>query len=103
MPTGTIEDWVKQVEYFESDGRTPSFNRICVELVQAMYRQWQAWERLGDDNRKVDVRSVLEKQLPELSRIADWLKAGCPIELEVTVPIHKASLEPSLRLCQRYC
>jgi hypothetical protein len=100
MPTGTIEDWVKQVEYFESDGRTPSFNRICVELVRAMYRQWQAWERLGDDNRRVDVRSLIKKQLPELDIIADWLKAGCPLEPAVTAPVHEASIEPSLTLCK---
>jgi|GEM_PF-3052323 len=99
-PTGTIEDWVKQVEYFESDGRTPPFNRICVEIVGAMYRQWQAWERFGDDNRKVDVRAVLKKQLPELSRIADWLKSGCPLEPAVNTPIQNASIDPSLTLCQ---
>ena len=99
-PTGTIEDWGKQVEYFESDGRTPPFNRICFELVGAMYRQWQAWERFGDANRKVDVRAVLKEQIPELSRIADWLKAGCPLATAVNTPIQKTPVAPSLTLCQ---
>ena len=98
-PTGTIEDWVRQVEYFESDDRTPSFNRICVELVGAMYRQWQAWRRFGDDYSRIDARSRVEKQLPELGRIADWLKAGCPLETAVTISV-QPPINSTLSLCQ---
>lgn len=96
-PTGICEDWIEQVEYFESDGRTPTFNRICHELVKAMYRQWQCWERWGDVNRKVNVRKVLEQHWHELQEIADWLKAGCPLEQVPVVPIPQV-LHPSLAL-----
>lgn len=95
--TGVLEDWIEQVEYFESDGRTPPFDRICGELVKVMFGQWKCWERYRDDNRKVQVRSILEKHWHELKDVADWLKAGCPLEPALIVPIQEV-VHPTLTL-----
>jgi len=96
---GVIEDWIEQVEYFESDGRTPPFNRICNELVKAMYRQWQSWDRYGDVNRKMRVRSIIEMHRYELKDVADWLKAGCPLEPVPVVPVHEVAHQ-TLTVCR---
>lgn len=96
-PTGVIADWIEQIEYFECDGRTPAFTRICVEMVTAMYRQWHSWERWGDNNRKVNVRSALERHWHELQEVADWLKAGCPLDPAAAVTVRE-TVHPSLAL-----
>lgn len=96
-PDGVLTEWTAQVDYFESDGRTPAFGRLCGEMVTAMYRQWQCWERWGDDNRKVNVRSALERHWHELQEVADWLKAGCPLEPAAAVPVRE-TVHPSLAL-----
>ena len=98
-PKGVLTDWIEQVEYFESVGRTPPFHRICNELVKAMYGQWKCWERYGDDNRKVQVRSILEKHWHELQDVADWLKAGCPVEPVPVVPVQEVA-HPTLTVCR---
>jgi hypothetical protein len=94
---GVLTEWTAQVDYFENDGRTPCFNRIAVELVGAMCRQWEAWHRWGDGNRKVKVRSVLETHRHELHEVVSWLKAGCPL---APLPAAPTRLDATTALCR---
>lgn len=66
-------------------------------MVTAMYRQWQAWERWGDSNRKVDVQSAIKTHWHELQQVADWLKAGCPLN---PLPPAPAKLDATTALCR---
>ncbi len=52
------------------------------------------------DTHSKNVRARIEKQLPELGRIAQWLNAGCPLETAVTATIVPAYIAPTYTRCQ---
>ena len=98
-PDGVLTHWIAQLNYFENDGRTPDFITICQELVKAMRNQWENWKSYGSQNKKLHPAWELEKYQHELKEVADWLAAGCPLEMcEASVPFEK--VDPVTNLCR---
>lgn len=94
-----LTHWIAQLNYFENDGRTPVFTTICQELVKAMQNQWENWKSYGSQNKKLLPARELEQYQHELQQVADWLTAGCPLELcEASVPVEK--VDPVTNLCR---
>lgn len=86
-PNNVLESWTGQLDYFERDGRTPSFRRLCGALVARMRRQWERWKNAPytfDRMRHKADRLGIEQRLTELGgeikQVADWMRAGFPTE-----------------------
>ena len=83
-PNGLITDWTEQVDYFTNDKRTPSFQKICLTLVQKMTEQFKKWANSSTifDDRKHALRLmdivlyVEDKQIEmqtNIHEIREWL------------------------------
>ena len=83
-PNGLITDWKDQLDYFLNDKRTPSFQRICLTLVQKMTEQFKKWANSSTifDDRKQALRLmdkvlyVEDKQIEmqtNIREIREWL------------------------------
>ncbi len=83
-PTGLITDWKDQLDYFINDKRTPSFQRICLTLVQKMTEQFNKWANSSailDDSkhalRLLDkvlyVKDKKKEMQANIRKIKEWL------------------------------
>ncbi|MCY2947580.1 MAG: hypothetical protein NTZ71_05330, partial [Planctomycetota bacterium] len=83
-PTGLITNWTEQVDYFTNDKRTPSFQKICLTLVQKMTEQFKKWANsstIFDKNKHAlrffDINLYLEDKQIEMQanirEIREWL------------------------------
>ncbi len=104
-PNGVLTCWAQQLDFFETDERTPAFRTVCTEMVRAMYEQWRSWERAsevcGPKREKIRCRrDVLEAHWHELREVADWLKAGCAVEEPAHSEPGAEVVDPTVRLCR---
>ncbi len=86
-PNGVLTNWIDQLRYFETDGRTPDFPAICRTMLDAMLSQWRSWEKYGPKKGKVWPSDVLDRYRHEVVEVEDWLAAGCPLEPVDPAPV----------------
>ena len=86
-PHGVLEHWTDQLDYFERDARTPTFVQVCRALVERMARQWERWQNApysyGPLRQEVKwgiVQDRLQQHADEIGQVAEWIKAGCPLD-----------------------
>lgn len=89
-PDGILDSWLDQVQYFEFDRRTPSFEQICEALIDAMLAQQDNWKRADTKSAKSGKPREVPKKVPHLKEIREWLAAGCPLSPVVTVSVPAA-------------
>lgn len=89
-PDGILDSWLDQVQYFEFDRRTPSFEQICEALIDAMLAQQDNWNRADTKSATSGKPREVPKQVPHLKEVRDWLAAGCPLSPVVTVSVPAA-------------
>jgi hypothetical protein len=95
-PDGLLTNWIDQLRYFETDGRTPDFSTICRAMLDAMLSQWRSWEKYGPKKGKVWPSDIVDRHRHEVIEVKDWLAAGCP--LEPVAPVN--DVDPTRQLCQ---
>lgn len=93
-PTDVLDCWLYQVEYFEFDRRTPSFQQICNALIDAMLAQQGNWNSASKKGQSRGKLCDVPKQVPHLREIRDWLAAGCPLSPVVAVSVPEMIVLP---------
>lgn len=84
---GLLEPWQRQLAFYLNPGRTPSFERICRTLLQAVKDQWSSWLTFSPHAERSDRQTVIKKHKHELSEVVHWLRDGCPLTKRVQLAV----------------
>lgn len=82
-----LETWQQQLVHYLSPGTTPSFERICRVLLQAVVDQWSSWMSWSRFAHSCDCRSVINDHRDEVAEVVRWLQDGCPLAEPVRVSV----------------
>jgi hypothetical protein len=100
-----LEYWPEQLDYWEFDGRTPSFQRIVLALLNLSVEQMAAFRSslvcYGNVGRRPSHRtcssSDCNKFASRIVEVRKWLNDGCPQPADETTAI-RAGGESALRV-----
>lgn len=76
-PTGMLDRWTDQVDYFEDDRRTPGFDQIVRSLIRTAVVDWKGWKRAGCF-RKKEGNPNLSRFSESVQQIKEWMNDPSP-------------------------
>lgn len=85
-PSAVLEYWPEQLDYWEFDGHTPSFQRVVVTLLNLSVEQMKIFRSslvcYGNVGRRPSHRtcssSDCNKFASRIAEVRNWLNDGCP-------------------------